>query len=124
MNVHARPDGATILLREDKDGIATLTLNRPAALNSFTGAMHEQLLAALNATATDAAVRALIVTGALCGIAGAYLSIAQSAGFTRDMTAGKGSLALAALRDTLLPKLISGELRVKQAVRLLEAALP
>ena len=33
----------------------------------------------------------------LCGIAGAYLSIAQSAGFTRDMTAGKGYLALAAL---------------------------
>lgn len=41
--------------------------------------------------------RALMVTGALCGIAGAYLSIAQGAGFTRDMTAGKGYLALAAL---------------------------
>ena len=33
----------------------------------------------------------------MCGIAGAYLSIAQNAGFTRDMTAGKGYLALAAL---------------------------
>lgn len=41
--------------------------------------------------------RALIVTGFLCGIAGSYLSIAQSAGFIRDMTAGKGYLALAAL---------------------------
>jgi simple sugar transport system permease protein len=41
--------------------------------------------------------KALMITGALCGIAGAYLSIAQSAGFTRDMTAGKGYLALAAL---------------------------
>src|SRR3712207_6626690 len=41
--------------------------------------------------------RALMVTGALCGIAGAYLAIAQSAGFTRDMTAGMGYLALAAL---------------------------
>jgi simple sugar transport system permease protein len=41
--------------------------------------------------------RALMVTGALCGVAGAYLAIAQSAGFTRDMTAGKGFLALAAL---------------------------
>lgn len=41
--------------------------------------------------------RALMVTGALCGIAGAYLSIAQNAGFIRDMTAGKGYLALAAL---------------------------
>ena len=33
----------------------------------------------------------------LCGIAGAYLSIAQSAGFIREMTAGKGYIALAAL---------------------------
>lgn len=41
--------------------------------------------------------RALMVTGLLCGIAGAYLSIAQGAGFTRDMSAGKGYLALAAL---------------------------
>ncbi len=41
--------------------------------------------------------RALMVTGLLCGVAGAYLSIAQGAGFVRDMTAGKGYLALAAL---------------------------
>jgi simple sugar transport system permease protein len=41
--------------------------------------------------------RALMVTGALCGIAGAYLSIAQNAGYIRDMTAGRGYLALAAL---------------------------
>ena len=41
--------------------------------------------------------RALMVTGCLTGLAGAYLSIAQNAGFIRDMTAGKGYLALAAL---------------------------
>jgi simple sugar transport system permease protein len=41
--------------------------------------------------------RALILTGVLCGLAGAYLSIAAGAGFTRDMTAGRGYLALAAL---------------------------
>jgi simple sugar transport system permease protein len=41
--------------------------------------------------------RALMITGILCGIAGAYLSIAQGAGFSRDMSAGKGFLALAAL---------------------------
>lgn len=40
---------------------------------------------------------ALLVAGLLCGLAGAYLSIAQNAGFIRDMTAGKGFLALAAL---------------------------
>ncbi|MEO1092069.1 MAG: ABC transporter permease [Pseudomonadota bacterium] len=41
--------------------------------------------------------RALLFTGVLCGIAGAYLSTAHSASFIRDMTAGKGYLALAAL---------------------------
>jgi simple sugar transport system permease protein len=40
---------------------------------------------------------AVIITGLLCGLAGAYLSTGQSAGFVRDMTAGKGFIALAAL---------------------------
>lgn len=41
--------------------------------------------------------QALVIGGVLCGIAGAYLSIAQNASFGRDMTAGRGFLALAAL---------------------------
>ena len=41
--------------------------------------------------------RAVLCTGVLCGLAGTYLSLAQSAGFIRDMTAGKGFIALAAL---------------------------
>ncbi len=41
--------------------------------------------------------RAVIITGIFCGVAGTYLSIAQSAGFGRDMTAGQGYIALAAL---------------------------
>lgn len=41
--------------------------------------------------------RAVIVCGILCGFAGTYLAVAQSAGFVRDMTAGKGFIALAAL---------------------------
>ncbi|MEM6618794.1 MAG: ABC transporter permease [Pseudomonadota bacterium] len=41
--------------------------------------------------------RALIIGGALCGIAGAYLSIAQGGNFVRDMSAGKGYIALAAV---------------------------
>ena len=40
---------------------------------------------------------ALCWTGVLCGLAGASLSIALNAGFVRDMTAGRGFLALAAL---------------------------
>ena len=41
--------------------------------------------------------QALIITGVLCGIAGAYLSTAQNALFIRNMTAGQGFIALAAL---------------------------
>ncbi len=41
--------------------------------------------------------RALAITGILCGLAGAYLSTAQAAGFGREMTAGRGYIALAAL---------------------------
>jgi ABC-type uncharacterized transport system permease subunit len=41
--------------------------------------------------------QAIIITGLLCGIAGAYFSIAQGSGFGNNMTAGKGYIALAAL---------------------------
>ena len=41
--------------------------------------------------------RAMLACGVLCGAAGAYLAIAQSASFQREMTAGRGFLALAAL---------------------------
>jgi ABC-type uncharacterized transport system permease subunit len=41
--------------------------------------------------------QAVLISGVLCGVAGTYLSTAASAGFVRDMTAGKGYLALAAL---------------------------
>jgi general nucleoside transport system permease protein len=40
---------------------------------------------------------AVMIAGLLCGIAGTYLALAQSAGFGRDMTAGQGYIALAAL---------------------------
>ena len=41
--------------------------------------------------------QAVIITGLLCGLAGAYFSIAQGSGFGNNMTAGKGYIALAAL---------------------------
>ncbi|MEL7256475.1 MAG: ABC transporter permease [Pseudomonadota bacterium] len=41
--------------------------------------------------------RALILGGVFCGIAGAYLSVAQGGNFVRDMSAGKGYIALAAV---------------------------
>jgi simple sugar transport system permease protein len=41
--------------------------------------------------------RAVLLCGVMTGIGGAYLSIAQNAGFSRDMSAGQGYIALAAL---------------------------
>jgi len=52
------------LLFTVQDGVATLTLNRPDSLNSFTIAMHEELTAALQQVHDDAAIRVLVLTGA------------------------------------------------------------
>ncbi|WP_375261190.1 ABC transporter permease [Palleronia sp.] len=40
---------------------------------------------------------AVLITGLLTGLAGAYLATGLAAGFTKDMTAGRGYIALAAL---------------------------
>lgn len=40
---------------------------------------------------------AVAITGVLCGVAGAYMATALQAGFGREMTAGRGYIALAAL---------------------------
>jgi ABC-type uncharacterized transport system permease subunit len=40
---------------------------------------------------------AVAITGILCGLAGAYMATALQAGFGREMTAGRGYIALAAL---------------------------
>ncbi|MDG2474957.1 MAG: ABC transporter permease [Paracoccaceae bacterium] len=40
---------------------------------------------------------AILICGILCGLSGAYLSTGLSAGFVKDMSAGRGYIALAAL---------------------------
>jgi 2-(1,2-epoxy-1,2-dihydrophenyl)acetyl-CoA isomerase len=57
------PTDATIATAT-AEGIATITLDRPAALNALTIPMKRDLLAALRAAERDAAVRAVILTGA------------------------------------------------------------
>lgn len=49
---------------EVRDGVATITLNRPEKLNAFTGTMREDLLAALRACGEDGGVRVVVITGA------------------------------------------------------------
>ncbi len=53
-----------ILMREDKDGVATLTLNRPTQFNSLSEEMLAELRAALDAIAKDVSVRAVVIAGA------------------------------------------------------------
>ena len=52
------------ILVTSEGAVRLITLNRPAALNSFTAAMHAELLPALDAAAADSAVRAVVITGA------------------------------------------------------------
>ncbi|CAL9632609.1 1,2-epoxyphenylacetyl-CoA isomerase [Actinosynnema sp. ALI-1.44] len=52
------------LLVDDADGVRTFTLNRPESYNSFTVALKERLLAAVQETAEDETVRAVVITGA------------------------------------------------------------
>ena len=47
-----------------KDGIATLTLNRPDKRNAMNDEMRAKFIAALEAVAADKAIRALVLTGA------------------------------------------------------------
>jgi len=52
------------VLAQREGAVLTLTLNRPHALNSFTGALHDALLGHLTAAAADAGVRCVVITGA------------------------------------------------------------
>jgi 2-(1,2-epoxy-1,2-dihydrophenyl)acetyl-CoA isomerase len=77
----------TVLYEERDAGsakIALITLNRPAALNSFIPEMHESLRAALAKASTDVQIRACVITGAGRGFcAGADLG-------SFDFTPGPG----------------------------------
>jgi 2-(1,2-epoxy-1,2-dihydrophenyl)acetyl-CoA isomerase len=52
------------ILFDIANGAARLTLNRPDRLNSFTVQMHSEVADALSKVERDAAVRALLITGA------------------------------------------------------------
>jgi len=53
-----------ILFECSPEGIATLTLNRPEALNAFSFGMYEELIAILERLRHDTETRVLIMTGA------------------------------------------------------------
>jgi enoyl-CoA hydratase/carnithine racemase len=53
----------SILLREDRDGVCTLTMNRPQQMNLLTSEMLEALQEALDAIAGDSRVRVVVLAG-------------------------------------------------------------
>ena len=58
------------LIYSVEDGIATITLNRPARLNALSPNLEEELHRALDEADNDRAVRVIILTGsgaAFCG---------------------------------------------------------
>jgi 2-(1,2-epoxy-1,2-dihydrophenyl)acetyl-CoA isomerase len=62
MNAPANPSGE--LLLAVRDGVATVTLNRPERLNAWTQTMFGELMTAFDQADSDDDVRAVIVTGA------------------------------------------------------------
>jgi len=57
----AAPADEPVLLREDRGPVAILTLNRPEARNSLSEALLGEIVAALDALAADAGVRAVVL---------------------------------------------------------------
>jgi len=54
----------TVLTEEAGDGVRVITLNRPQRLNAITPELLGDLIAALQAADRDAAIRAVVLTGA------------------------------------------------------------
>jgi enoyl-CoA hydratase/carnithine racemase len=68
----------TEILYELRDGVATVTLNRPEKLNAWTSVMESELRAALSRATEDEAARVIVITGAGRGFcAGADMSRLQ-----------------------------------------------
>lgn len=60
----ATSPSAPLLLREDRDGVATLTLNRPQARNALSSHLMEAVQAELDAIAADRSVKVVVLAGA------------------------------------------------------------
>lgn len=54
----------TLILTEERDGVALVTMNRPDAMNALSAALRDELAATIEALEADADTRVLILTGA------------------------------------------------------------
>jgi enoyl-CoA hydratase/carnithine racemase len=87
-----------VVLREVRDGVALLTLNRPERMNAWTGEMEDRYFDLLAEADASPDVRAIVVTGAGRGFCpGADMDLLQGIG------GGGGSLAAEERRPVTFP---------------------
>jgi enoyl-CoA hydratase/carnithine racemase len=84
-----------VLLFEKQDGIATLTLNRPASRNALSVALVERLQAAWRLLDADPEVRVIVLTSAECGTFCAGMDLKEAA----RIRAEEGVDVLSKLKD-------------------------
>jgi enoyl-CoA hydratase len=93
------------LLEECEGAVATLTLNRPEAMNALSSALRDALAEAFRRLETDPEVRVVIVTGAGRAFCAGYDLKELAAGTTGDTAASAASDladAMAAFRGPII----------------------
>ena len=91
-----------LVLREQTGAVATVTLNRPAALNAVYGEVFRQLLSHLAAIDADASVRVVVLAGAgraFCAGGDKNVDIGASATWTAEQRRAEEDLAQSAVRQ-------------------------
>ncbi|MBW2592216.1 MAG: enoyl-CoA hydratase/isomerase family protein [Deltaproteobacteria bacterium] len=94
------------ILFQVEEGIATITFNRPNALNALNGALLEEFAAALEEIDANEDIRVLVLTGAgeKSFVAGADISeIAAFNTFQAKLFAGKGQSVINRLQELSIP---------------------
>lgn len=79
---------ADLIILDVKDGIATLTLNRPDKRNAMSDEMRTDFIGALESVAADKEIRALVITGA----GKAFCAGGDIAGMEQRMEAPTGEI--------------------------------
>jgi simple sugar transport system permease protein len=85
--------GALVILA----GVVVFFRQTKWGLFLHTAGQSPSVLTSLGVSVNRVRFWALCASGALCGLGGAYLSVGFGSGYSRDMAAGRGYLALAAL---------------------------
>lgn len=110
MNAPDRAATESVVLREDRDGVATLTLNRPRQFNAISQEMLDALLRALDVIKVDASVRVVVIAGAGSAFSGGHDLKEMMANRTESFVGGlfercaRAMLALQALPQPVIAR--------------------